>query len=205
MASGVGGAAVGAHLPGRRLRVAGGACRAGVAFNIVRRGEKARPNPAQILPESFARASARTRPGAGRGAGEVGAVGVHDLAPGRHAVLDEPRLRGAPGRDFGQGAQRRVRPEHEVDAGAGPLDDAGGAGAEFEPASKDRAQPQATRNTFPLAFKLSLTLGDRRANGACQSKPGQHPRKSPAVMRRTEGPPHLGMNRAFRPPFENTA
>jgi hypothetical protein len=23
-------------------------------------------------------------------------------------------------------------------------------------------------------------------------------------MRRTEGPPHLGMNRAFSPPFENT-
>ena len=58
--------------------------------------------------------------------------------------------------------------------------------------------------SFPFAFKMSGTLGDRSANGAGNHSLGQRPRKSPAARRRTEGPPHLGMNRAFSPPLENT-
>ncbi len=54
-------------------------------------------------------------------AGEVEAIGVHHLGPGRDEVLHELLLRVRAGIDFGEGAQLRVRTEDQVDARAGPL------------------------------------------------------------------------------------
>src|SRR5262245_17726962 len=57
-----------------------------------------------------------------RSGGEVVAVEVHHLAPGRHEILHELLLRVGAGIDLREGAPLRVRAEDQVDAGAGPLD-----------------------------------------------------------------------------------
>ena len=56
------------------------------------------------------------------GSGEVEAISVHHLGPGRHEVLHELLLRVRAGIDLREGAQLRVRTEDQVDARAGPLD-----------------------------------------------------------------------------------
>src|SRR5581483_938970 len=54
-------------------------------------------------------------------AAEVEAVEVHDLVPGLDEVDDELLL-GVVGRvDLGDAAQLRVRAEHKIDCGRGPL------------------------------------------------------------------------------------
>ena len=57
-----------------------------------------------------------------RRSGNVEAIGVHHLGPGRHEVFDKLLLGVGAGIDFREGAELRVRPEDQVDAGAGPLD-----------------------------------------------------------------------------------
>src|SRR6202035_1646180 len=53
--------------------------------------------------------------------GEVEAIEVHHLVPGRHEVFRKLLLRVGAGIDFCKRAELRVRTEDQVDAGAGPL------------------------------------------------------------------------------------
>ena len=53
--------------------------------------------------------------------GQIEAIRVHHLGPGRHEVAHELLLGVVAGVDLGQRPQLRVRAEDEVDAGAGPL------------------------------------------------------------------------------------
>ena len=64
--------------------------------------------------------------------GEVEAIKVHHLVPGRDEVVDELLLRVRTSVDFGQGAELGVRTEDEVDTRAGPLQFARFAIAAFE-------------------------------------------------------------------------
>ena len=64
--------------------------------------------------------------------GEVEAIQVHDLGPGRHEVLDKLLLRVRASIDLGQGPELGVRTEDEVDTRAGPLDFASLAIATFK-------------------------------------------------------------------------
>src|SRR5579883_2402 len=52
--------------------------------------------------------------------GEVEAIGVHDLDPGRDEILHEFLLGIGAGVDFREGAKLRMRSENQVDARAGP-------------------------------------------------------------------------------------
>src|SRR5258708_6259058 len=53
--------------------------------------------------------------------GEVEAIEVHHLVPGRGEVVDELLLRVGASVDFSQGAELRVRAKDQVDTCAGPL------------------------------------------------------------------------------------
>src|SRR4051812_32000247 len=59
--------------------------------------------------------------GISAGSGDIEAVGVHHLGPGRHEVLYELLLGVRARVDLREGAELRVRTEDQVDAGAGPL------------------------------------------------------------------------------------
>ena len=54
--------------------------------------------------------------------GEVEAIKVHHLVPGRYEVLDKLLLRVRASVDFRQGPELGVRTEDEIDTRAGPLD-----------------------------------------------------------------------------------
>ena len=64
--------------------------------------------------------------------GEVEAIQVHHLVPGRDKVMDKLLLRVRTSIDFSQGAELGVRTEDEIDTRAGPLDFARLAIAPFE-------------------------------------------------------------------------
>src|SRR5262249_19626802 len=53
--------------------------------------------------------------------GEIEAIGVHHLGPGRHEILHERLFRVRTRIDFGEGAKLRVRAEDQVDTRAGPF------------------------------------------------------------------------------------
>jgi hypothetical protein len=54
--------------------------------------------------------------------GEVEAIKVHHLGPGRHKVLDKFLLRVRASVNLGQSPELGVRTEDEIDTRAGPLD-----------------------------------------------------------------------------------
>ena len=64
--------------------------------------------------------------------GEVKAIQVHHLVPGRDKVMDKLLLRVRTSIHLGQGPELRVRTEDEIDTRAGPLDLARLAIAPFE-------------------------------------------------------------------------
>src|SRR6266571_2842186 len=59
--------------------------------------------------------------------GKVEAIVVHDLVPRSHEITHELLLRVLLCVNLGEGSELGVRPEDEVDGGAGPLHRAGGA------------------------------------------------------------------------------
>lgn len=56
----------------------------------------------------------------GLASGQVEPIELHHFRPGRHEVADEPMPAVLLSVDFRQGAQLRVRAEHEIGARAGP-------------------------------------------------------------------------------------
>ncbi len=77
---------------------------------------------------------------------EVEAVEVHHLVPRSHEVTDELLLRVVTRVDFRDGAELRVRTEHEIDTRAGPLD--------LRP-SRDRAPRTYRRRTASTPCVMS--------------------------------------------------
>src|SRR5512136_2708548 len=79
--------------------------------------------------------------------GEVEAIKVHHLGPGRHEVLNKLLLRVRASVDLGQSPELGVRTEDEIDTRAGPPDSASLAIAPFK---------QVLRVRYRLPFRAHI-------------------------------------------------